>query len=175
MQTWFTCNWAESVFIYSNQHVRLLHDFISQKSCIGMSGNDTRHECFTCKCDDEKQIKDWRGLFSDLRRRFMQHFAENGCNLLFQLVEICRGSKPMKFDSTYLKEMRPYLRLHPHSQNGFCRRAWARSCSTCTVSPGRLAAGGWRPDLRPAPPCTSTLLMWPKCDREGESGEKVRG
>lgn len=91
-----TCHWTESVFVRSNQHVRLTDDFISQESCVAMPGDDTRHERFTCKCDDEKQIKNWRGLCCDLRRRFMQHFAENGCSLLFQLVEICRGSKPMK-------------------------------------------------------------------------------
>lgn len=76
-----------------------------------------------------------------------------------------------QFDSSRLKEKGPYLHLYPHSRSGFCRRAWVRCGSTCTASPGRSAAGGWRPDLRPAPPCTSALLMWSKCDRVG--GKKM--
>lgn len=123
-----------------------------------------------CKCDNGEQIKNRRGVCCELRGRFMQHFAESGCRSAFSAGWDLQETQAegLEFESPCLNEIRPYLHLYPHSQSGFCRRAWARSCSTCTASPGRSAAGGWRPDLRPAPPCTSTLLMWPKCDREEE-------
>lgn len=46
-----------------------------------------------CKCANGEQIKNRWGICCELIGRFMQHFAENGCRLLFQPGEICRRRK----------------------------------------------------------------------------------
>lgn len=127
-----------------------------------------RHSAWTfyqlvCKCDNGEQE-----LVSHLLRLKRQVYAAF-CRKWTQAMLWSKPMKPLRSRIWFrmLERKGPYLHLYPHSQSGFCRRAWVRSCSTCTASPGRSAAGGWRPDLRPAPPCTSTLLMWSKCDRVG--------